>query len=291
MPEITQDLVRSLCPVRPSDGHKGTFGMALIIAGHRNMTGAQVLAASSALRSGVGLVKVMGPSDSLLPTKINCPCALFSEFPEKASDTARFLEKELQRVSSVAIGPGTDTEDIRIAALIRSALGSPVKLVLDAGALTVIAKDKETFYPLLRKRYDEGLPPVILTPHPGEFKRLVPEADEGDAEEACKLFAQKYGCITVLKKHKTLISLPSGEWYINNVGNDGMGKGGSGDVLTGLIAGFLAQGMSPRDAAVCGVYIHAVAGDIASEEIGKHAMLPTDIIERLKDGFRKVGWN
>ncbi len=290
MISITEEMVKGLCPVRPADGHKGTFGTALILAGSRYMPGAQMLCTSSALRSGVGIVKVLAPEESLVSTKANCPCAVLCEYPDTVAGALRRYSAESSKASSVAIGPGIDTDDGRIRAILQYAVDNTPYLVIDAGALDIISKDTLFWQGLFEARKGKGLPYPVITPHPGEFERLTREGKDGFTPERCVQFARDWGCVLVLKKHKTLIAIPGGEWYINNTGNNGMGKGGSGDVLTGLAAGFLAQGLAPADAAVAAVYLHGLSGDIAAEKTGERAMLPTDLIDCLASSYRKTGW-
>ena len=291
---IDDSLVRSMAPARPEDGHKGTFGTALINAGSRYMTGAAVLAVSSALRSGAGMVRAYAPEEALEPIAHNCPCALRSAEPEDPSDAVRMAARLLSKASSVAIGPGMDPDDKRNEALILFYIQNAKRIVIDAGALEIMSHNMPFWTPYLVSRVRSGFEPAILTPHVGEFRRLVGrEASSASIPELhnlCVQFARENKCITVLKNNKTLISSQGIKCYINCVGNSGMAKGGSGDVLTGLLAGFLAQGMAAEDAAVSAVYIHAIAGDMAAEELGERAMLPTDMIGSLAKAYRRLGW-
>ncbi|SCW64838.1 yjeF C-terminal region, hydroxyethylthiazole kinase-related [Ruminococcaceae bacterium YRB3002] len=287
--DITADMVKALCPVRPENGHKGTFGTVLIAAGSRNMPGAQVLAASSALRSGVGKVKVFAPSDSMDSTRINCPCAVMSPWGDTVASTLRLYNEVSAGVSACAIGPGLDEEDDRSKALLGYMIETAPLLVIDAGALNIISRDRERYLGLVRQRPDKGLQPAVLTPHPGEFRRLCGRNKDQSVSE----FVSENNCIVVYKDHYTgIYDVPGGAdvTYRNITGNNGMAKGGSGDVLTGLIAGLLAQGMKPVDAAVAGVYIHALAGEITSGEYGRRAMLPTDMVDFLSEAFFEAGW-
>ena len=281
--DITLDSVRAMCPVRPENGHKGTFGMVLIAAGSKDMPGAQVLAVSAALRSGAGKVRVFAPEDSLGPVTVNCPCAILAPWGETVSSTIRAYNRLSGETRACAIGPGLDEKDDRSRGLLEVMISTAPSLVIDAGALNIISRDRSHYMSLIRKRTGDGLAPAVLTPHPGELARLWSEGAENCAIEN--------KCIVVAKDHHTVIYDTEGNAFRNNsAGNSGMAKGGSGDVLTGLIAGLLAQGMKPVDAAVSGVFIHATAGDIAAEVIGKRSMLPTDIIDYLGEAFFAVGW-
>ena len=291
---VDSTMIASLAPLRPEDGHKGTFGTVLINAGSPYMTGALCLAVSSALRSGAGLVRAYAPEEALVPVRTLCPCALQSAEPSDPADAVRLAGKLLKTADAVAAGPGMDTDDKRNLPLILYYIQNAGRLVLDAGALGILSECQEDWRALLRNRLENGLLPAVLTPHVGEARRLLGKSasdiDLDDLEGLCVQFARENKCIMVLKNHKTLISSYDGKCYINCVGNNGMAKGGSGDVLTGLLAGLLAQGVDPTDAAISAVHIHATAGDLAREDRGARAMLPTDIIGNLSEAYRRLGW-
>ena len=276
MIEITADIVRSLIPSRDEAGHKGTFGTALVIAGSRYMTGAGVLATGSCLRSGVGMVKYLSEEEALLPVQINCPCALTSSLGKDVKDAVRSLKQSLPKTSACLIGPGCDAGDEKICAALTFVLQEAKAVVIDASALTVISEHKEHFLPLISGRTDKGLLPAILTPHPGEFARLT-GSELAFGEEGCRAFAEKNKCVLVLKGNDTFISDAQGECYVNIGSNSGLAKGGSGDVLAGLMTGLYAQGMAPLDAAIAAVFIHSLCGKYAAEQKGVRAMLPSDL--------------
>ena len=284
---IEKELVRELAPQRPDTGHKNDFGHVLVIAGSRYMTGALVLACSSALRSGAGLVTAFSVDDALLPVKISCPTALTSSWEETVPRTLRKADKLIASTSAVAIGPGLDEKDARSKALVAKSLEDAPLLVIDAGALNIISKNKEELLPLLASRKQRGLKPAVITPHIGEMRRLLKDEI---THEACAKFASDNTCLLVLKDNKTLIYTPHDKWYSIQGDNSGMAKGGSGDVLTGLVAGFLSQGLKPCNAGVAAVYFHSKAGVHASFLKGKRAMLPTDVIEALPKAFEDTGW-
>ena len=290
---ITQDMVRAMCPSRPEDGHKGTFGTALIIAGSRYMSGAQTLAVMAALRSGCGMVRVYAPDDSLTSTRINCPCALLSAWGDTEASTVRELKGYLVGASAVGIGPGLDEKDKRSYAVLECVINEASRLVIDAGALNIIAGAPERFMPLIASRIGRGLEPAVLTPHVGEFRRLIRcfELDPDEYEEKCVQFALQNKCVTVLKTHKTIVSDTDGKCYISNVGNNGMAKGGCGDVLTGLVTGLCAQKMTPFDSAAAGVYLHGTSGDLAASEIGRRVMIPEDLPGFFDEAFADAGWD
>lgn len=289
---IDEELIKSWAPSRKEEGHKGTFGTALVVAGSRFMTGAQTLAVSSCLRSGVGMVRVLGPEESYVSTRVSCPCALFSPYDASVSRLLRQTSDYLAKVTAALIGPGLDVDDKRSYALLNLLIESAPRLVIDAGALNLLAHYSEELLPLLKTRRERSLEPAILTPHVGEFKRLikVTNINEMELESRCAEFSQENDCIVVLKNHKTITQTPDKECYINIMSNSGMSKGGSGDVLAGLIVGMLAQGIDPKIAAVSSVYIHGFAGCVAASELGKRAMLPTDVIENLTYAYESVNW-
>lgn len=286
MLKIDADLVRSLCPIRDENGHKGTFGTVLICAGSKYMTGAQTLATESALRSGAGMVRVFAPEDSFISTRINCPCAMFAPFEDTPEAAVRSAKELLKKAGAVLIGPGLDEKDKRTVHLLRFFIETAEHLVIDASALNVLAANKAMLLPQLRKRGSRHLAPAILTPHIGEFRRLTGE----EGEDAAARFSQEYNCITVLKSASTYISICGKEDYTICSPNSGMGKGGSGDVLAGLLAGLIAQGMSGKDAALSAVYIHSASGRYAAEDLGKRVMLPSDLPSYFTDAFEEISW-
>ena len=285
------DLIRELFPQRSDKGNKGTFGNLLVVAGSEHMTGALVMAVSSALRSGVGLVRAFSTEEALMPVKVNCPCALLSSYEE--DDPLRKLESILKKTSATLIGPGLDTNDKRNKDILMYLIENSKRLIIDASALTILASLR--CYGL-NKRRDKGLEPAILTPHIGEFKRFdIPSLDFENLEDkellkVIKDFASDNDVILVLKNHNTLVTTPDGKCYYNYGDNSGMAKGGSGDVLAGLMGGFLASGFEPVNAANCAVYVHSRAGRLAAEEKTKLFMLPTDVIEKFPQVYKELGW-
>lgn len=285
MVRVTNDLVRDMCPQRDGKGHKGTFGTSLITAGSETMSGALCLCTCAALRSGTGLVRTFTRKDALTATAVNLPCALLSFFEEDRTDNLRVGSRLLEKATSAAIGPGIDLEDKRYADILDLYIRKAERLVIDAGAITLISKNREYYLPLLKEREI----PAVLTPHVGEFKRLSGKEDDLEAE-ALKM-AEKTGSVIVLKSSTTFIATPEAESYILDGENSGLAKGGSGDVLTGLTAGFLAQGLSPVNAAISAVRIHSNCGILARERYGERAMLPSDLSGFLAESYKMAGWN
>lgn len=285
MVRVTNDLVRDMCPQRDGKGHKGTFGTVLITAGCGTMSGALCLCTGAALRSGAGLVRTFTQRGALLSTRVNLPCALLSAFEEDRTDNLRLGSRLLEKAASAAIGPGIDLEDKRYADILDLYIREAERLVIDAGAITLISKNREYYLPLLKERKT----PAVLTPHIGEFKRL--SGKEEDLEKEALKMAEEINSVIVLKSSTTFIADPEGESYILEEENSGLAKGGSGDVLTGLISGLTAQGMSPINAAISGVRIHSNCGILAREKYGERAMLPSDLPEFLPESFKMAGWN
>ena len=287
---IDRNSVMKLAPLRPADGHKGTFGSLLVCAGSPGMAGAAYLSANAACRSGVGLVHLWIPKDLVTPLFLSLPQAIAHPAPTDFSEAREELSALLPIMSSVVMGPGLETSDAAVRDEILYVAENAKTLLLDAGALTVISREPDIFAPVFVKRVSQGLPPAIFTPHPGEFARLVPGWNKEARESGAKAFAYQWNVVVVLKGCKTLVCTPDGECYINSTGNDGLAKGGSGDVLSGLIGSLLAQGMPPWEAAAAGVYLHGLAGDYAASALGRRYMQPTDLFAFFTDAFRYVRW-
>ncbi|MBI4826108.1 MAG: NAD(P)H-hydrate dehydratase [Nitrospirae bacterium] len=292
--KIKVDLIQkadalSLMPQRPKDSHKGTYGHVLIIAGSRGKTGAALMAAKACLRTGAGLVTI-GIPDSLVDTfQARVTEEMILPLPDKDNGTLssaavpvilKFLEK---RGDVLAIGPGI-SNDKEISALVCELIKrSNVPIVIDADGLNAIAGDTS----VLKK---SGAP-VIITPHSGEMARLLngkAENLQDDRINTAISFAKKTKTYLVLKGAPTIIAAPSGDSFINSTGNPGMSTAGTGDVLTGMISAFLAQGLSPLDASILGVYMHGHAGDIAAEKKGEHSLIASDIIKAIPSVFRSI---
>ncbi|MBO4928766.1 MAG: NAD(P)H-hydrate dehydratase [Clostridiales bacterium] len=305
---ITDKMVEDLCPVRPSSGHKGMFGRALIYAGSVGMGGAAVMAVSSALRSGAGLVYAATEEPLLPALVIRCPEALGIPIPsgfgnapksplmrmESKTVGQKWLTEIIEGKDACLIGPGIppDRQDLRIAVL--TLAQHACHLVLDAGALALLSRDPELMQEI-KNRKEKGMAPAVLTPHLGEFASLCSSYSRTGGTsmqnmKAAGAFAEEKGVILVLKSNETNIFTPDGKWYSNPVSNSGLAKGGSGDVLAGLLSGLLAQGMREEDASVCAVRIHSLAGRLCSGEHGKRAMLPTMLWEYYDRCFKMLKW-
>lgn len=293
MAEITvidRALVSGFEPQRPANGHKNTFGTALICAGSEYMTGAAVMATGAALRSGAGLVRIFSEEKTLDAVRSLEPCALLENRPDS---TAALLRKAISLCKSsdaVLIGSGMPRDYKNMEALTEVFLKEAGNVVIDAGALT----DKPDVLERLSGRLKARSIPAVITPHIGEFARLLRITNtevSADAEELARKFSSENNCVTVLKSYKTLVALPDGRLFSYEAANSGLAKGGSGDVLAGLITGLLAQGMEPYKAACSAVYIHSKAGEAAAEDIGERAMLPSDLAIYLPEGYLSAGWS
>lgn len=264
-----------LLPNRPADAHKGDFGKILLLAGSVGYTGAPVLSALGALRTGAGLVFLGVPESiyQIAAMKLIEPIV----FPLPQQDgmlSQEALPRILEKASSmdaVLIGPGLGCSDAteEIVCQVLSAYPGPV--VLDADGINLVGKHKD----ILRGRTS----PTILTPHAGEFQRLTGRKPENRLDSAVEA-SKDLGAILVLKGHETVIT-DGISAYLNPTGNPGMAVGGSGDVLAGMIVSLLGQKIPPLEAAACGVWLHGAAGDLCAKELGQYGMLSTDMVQVL----------
>jgi ADP-dependent NAD(P)H-hydrate dehydratase len=272
---------------RAVDAHKGDFGKVCIIAGSIGMSGAAALAGRSALRAGAGLVRVATPKSVLLIVASIEPSFTTIALPEDSLGriSAKAINPILEAVSEndvVAFGPG-----VGISGALRSVLEAlleqeQLRLIIDADGLNNLAGIKD--WPIKLKAK------LVLTPHPGEMKRLwsalFREQLPPDRQQQAIQLAQQTKTVVALKGAGTVVT-DGQKVYINKTGNPGMATAGSGDVLTGVITALAGQGLSDFDAAVLGVYIHGLAGDIAAEKIGQVSLMTTDIIQALSDAFTR----
>ncbi|MCD8145551.1 MAG: NAD(P)H-hydrate dehydratase [Oscillospiraceae bacterium] len=283
---IDAELVRSFLPRRPADGHKGDFGRDYILAGSVGYTGAPILASKAAVRSGAGLVFLGVPQKIYQIAAIKSDEAMPSPLPDDEAGrlTESALMPVLQKLAEcdvALLGPGLGRSE-GVNALVRNILQTvQYPIILDADGLNAIA----SHIGLLDARREC---PTILTPHDGEFARLGGDLSNGDRLGAARAFAKQHGCLLVLKGHCTLIVLPNGEAFLNTTGNNGMAKGGSGDVLSGILLGLMGQDIHPVKATVAGVWLHGRAGDLAAQAKGTYAMTPSDLIDYLPAAFREV---
>lgn len=274
---------------RKPDSHKGDYGHVLVIGGCREYSGAPVLCAEAALKSGAGLVTIGIPGSLCSPViRIKPKEIMLLALPE--TKKAALRDSAGKKISSfskktdvIALGPGAST-DISTQRLIQSIIKhAKIPLVIDADGLNALAGRAY----LLRDRNRNA--PIIITPHTGEMSRLsdIPaETIEKNRKKVAKTFATDYNITTVLKGRKTLVISPDGETYTNDTGNPGMATAGSGDVLTGIVAAFLGQGLDSFSAAKYAVYIHGLAGDLAAAETGQISLTASDIIRFLPKAIK-----
>ena len=273
-----------LLPRRREDTHKGDYGKLLVIGGAVGYTGAPTLCARAAVRAGAGLVYLGVPAPIYEITAVKNDEAMPFPLPAEpgggvAADAAQTVLERLRGCDVCALGPGMG-KGAGTAAVVRAVLESAQAkpLVLDADALNVL----RPLLPLLRAY--PGC--AVLTPHAGEFARLGGERT-GDAAADALRFAQAWNCVLVLKGHRSVVAFPDGKVYITTHGNPGMAKGGSGDVLTGVIAALLGQ-MPAHKAVTTGVYLHSLAGDLCAARLGEYAMTATDLIETLPEATKRI---
>jgi NAD(P)H-hydrate epimerase len=273
--------------LRPRDpnSHKGTYGRVLIVGGSRGMTGAVGLAGMAATRGGAGLVTVAVPDTCLETVASYDPCFMTvplaaDEQGRLVADAAPELSQRAAQSTAIGIGPGLSRSPgvTHVVTHVYKRFAGP--MVVDADALNALASRPT--------RLAGAGGPRIITPHVGEFCRLIGEELAPDAcRERAQALAAEQQLIVVLKGHHTLVTDGS-HHYENRTGNPGMATGGAGDVLTGVITALLGQGLSPLDAAVLGVHVHGVAGDLACDEVGEISLIATDILEYLPDAFQQL---
>lgn len=270
--------IRTMLPVRNKFSHKGTFGHGLLISGCYGMMGAALLAGESCLRSGTGLVTLHVPRFGYGIVQTGFPEAIVSL---DQSDILFSEPPDLTPYTAVGIGPGLGCKQNTGRGLKRLLEIVDVPLVIDADGLNILSQHQE-WYELLPKG-------TILTPHPKEFDRMAGSSENSYQRHLKqKEFAERHNVYIVLKGAYTGIAAPDGRYWFNTTGNPGMATGGSGDVLTGLITGLLAQGTEPLGAALAGVYIHGLAGDKAVQLSGAEAVIARDIISHLGSAFLEL---
>jgi hydroxyethylthiazole kinase-like uncharacterized protein yjeF len=315
---LEKNAVSALIHERHSYSHKGDYGHVLVVAGSRGKTGALLMAARACLRTGAGLVTIGIPESlaDVFQSRVTEEMTLIlpdkgdGTLSEKASN--KILDFLNKTADLLAIGPGIgvskETKKL-IKILIKNSL-APV--VIDADGINSIEGEVEVF--------SKAKAPIILTPHPGEMARLLSQKSEVRSQKSetnpptppfakggqggitiqdiekdriniATSFAKETGTYLVLKGVPTIIAIPDGKAFINSTGNPGMATGGTGDILTGMISGFLSQTMNPLLACILGVYMHGLAGDIAASEKGQHTMIATDIIDKIAAAFYSIKYN
>lgn len=271
-------MVRSILKPRNAFAHKGDFGHAFIIAGSFGKMGAAVLAAKACLRTGAGLLTVHTPSCGYSIIQTSIPEAMVSCDEQEKFIAASIV---LGRHQAIGIGPGLgcEKETANVLKLILRQNTQP--MVIDADAINIIS-EKLSWMRLITAG-------SIFTPHPKEFERLVGKSSNQFERFGMQVeFSKRYQIFIVLKGRFTCITCPDGQAYFNSTGNPGMAKGGSGDALTGILTGLLAQGYTPKETCLLGVYLHGLAGDLAMAEIGERSLLATDLIEYIGKAYQSL---
>ncbi len=278
--ELTDpSIIRSIYKPRNDFAHKGKFGHALLLVGSSGKMGAAVLCAEACLRSGTGLLTCRIPAEARNIMQISVPEAMVDTDPNP--DYITTVPGELLRYAAIGIGPGLGLQEPTAALLIQLLKTADQPMVLDADALNILS---------IKQNLDQIIPSgSILTPHPKELARLFGKS--ANAFERIKLVSEKaieLNCVIILKGHRTLIAAPDGTLFFNPTGNSGMAKGGSGDALTGILTGLLAQGYDAKEAAVLGVYIHGLAGDMAIQTQSRESLITRDLIQQIGNAFRFI---
>lgn len=271
---VTAASVKPLLRKRNKFAHKGTFGHTLLICGERGKMGAAILAAKACMRSGSGLVTVRIPRSAVNILQTAVPEAMLSIDPDEGC----FSElPKIEGYTAIGIGPGIGMEKQTRDAF-KQLIQAGLPLIIDADAINILGENRTWL---------GFLPPgCILTPHPREFERIAGKSsDEFHRNQLQRELSYKYSCYIVLKGAYTAITTPNGRCFFNTTGNPGMATGGSGDVLTGIIAGLVAQKYPPLEAALLGVYLHGLAGDLAADIFGQEALTAGEIINNIGNAF------
>lgn len=294
-----EDIYR-LLPERPEHSHKGTYGHVLIIGGSRGKTGAALMAAKACLRTGAGLVTIGLPETLVRSFQTRVTEEMILPLPDKGNGTLSYKAADViinflkKRADVLAVGPGLSIDDEIVKLVCMIVTGSKVPIVIDADGLNAISGRTG----VLRNSRS----PLILTPHTGEMARLLQRSAISSQQSERKLrtiieqdsigtalsFSKKTKTHLVLKGAPTIIADPEGNIFINPTGNPGMATAGAGDVLTGMISALLAQKMLPHNAAILGVYMHGLAGDIIAQKKGEHSLIASDIINAIPMVFRSL---
>lgn len=285
---INRKSIQSILPKRKKDGHKGSFGRLLVIAGSNQYSGASVLTVKSALKSGLGLVTLSSSKSSCDVLRNHLPEAITLELcdysvEDSALKNFKLLEDKLNQYSAIIFGPGIGLNDETFNLLKLLLENYKGKLLIDADGLNHLSHCLDYL--------NTSEADIVLTPHIKEMARLVHCSVEELLSKKVSIargFAKKYNIHLVLKSAVTLTASPDNTIYFNSTGNEGMATGGSGDVLSGLIGGLMAQGLSVLNSSISGVFIHGFAGDFAKEKLSSHSMTASDIIENFHLAFKEL---
>ncbi len=279
---------KNIIPTRKLDSHKKDYGHVFILAGSAGFTGAAYLCSQAAILSGSGLVTLGIPKslNSIMAVKLTEVMTKPLEETKEITLSLKSLADILKfsaKIDSIAIGPGlsSNPETQRLVVQLIKQINKP--MVIDADGLTALSKNIS----ILNSKNKE----IIITPHPGEMGRLLKISTDDiqkNRKKVAKDFSLRYNLTTVLKGYHTVVASPAGEIWVNKNGNPGMATAGCGDVLTGIIAGLIGQGIKPFPAAKLAVYIHGLSGDLAAEEKGQIGLIATDVLNKLPLAFRPI---
>ncbi|MCL0049687.1 NAD(P)H-hydrate dehydratase [Peptococcaceae bacterium] len=287
---LDSDMIRSWIPKRKLDAHKGNFGRVLIVAGSKGMTGAALLTAKACLRAGAGLVTLAVPEQ--IHSIVSAKAPEIMTYPLLGTEEGTVSEGALQeildkvdndKIDVLAVGPGLSLNDETITLVTGLLKKIKIPLILDADGLNALAENPEIL--------KDSTAPIVITPHPGEMARLLGASTAEVQQKRLDItmrYAKEWGVTLLLKGARTLIASPDGMLYINSTGNPGMATAGSGDVLAGIITGFVAQGLSMHHAAAAGAYLHGMAGDKGSAELGQNALMAGDVLNYLPVCMKEV---
>ena len=285
---LGKEIILNMLPKRIQNSHKGTFGHVLNIAGSTQYSGAAYLSSMASLKVGAGYTMLASCSDTVNTIASMAPDLTYldlgqSGFGTIPKDAIKFLSA-IANYDVVSIGCGlnqTGGVSELVVNFLKKNKNSYIPIIIDADAINAIAASKSFVFPLNS----------IITPHPMELSRLmgvdVKEIQQNRAKWAWEA-SREFDCIVLLKGHETVISIPSGKIFINHTGNSALAKAGSGDVLTGMIAGFCAQGIQLESAACCAVYLHGLAGEIASKSMTEYSVLASDLLKYIPLAFKAI---
>ncbi len=275
---IDEALVKSIYKSRSNHSHKGTYGTAMLIGGSYGKMGAIALSTQAALRSGAGLVYTQAPECGYYTLQTLAPEAMFMA---AGKEIVEHINTQRDKPMTIGIGPGMGTDELTANAFKQLLQATREPMVIDADALNICSQSKS-----LLSLVPEN---SVLTPHPKEFERLFGITENSmEQVELARKKAVELGIFIVLKRSNTAVLTPDGQCYYNTTGNPGMATGGSGDVLTGIIAGLIAQKYTAEHACLLGVYLHGRAGDIAAQKLSQEAMLASDIISNIGEVFKEL---
>ena len=283
---LQQNDIQGVFRKRAPNSHKGTYGHVLMIAGSTGKSGAALMAGRSALRTGAGLVTLAIPENLRVPLEIPTLEVMTAPLPEtiKGSISIDAYDEIInlsQNKRVVALGPGLSTHPSTVELIFRLIRTLTIPMVIDADGINAIAQNPDVLL--------EAKAPVILTPHPGEMARLVPNTRiQNNRIPVAQRTAQKYNSYIVLKGVRTVIASPDGKVFINPTGNPGMATAGTGDILTGMIAGLISQNTLPVEAAKAGVYLHGLAGDLVAKERGEYGLVAGDTLDAIPYAIKHI---